>query len=835
MRLQYLSITIILLLFCEEPSLGQDTKSTYLIKIDSLHQLIDSYPEEDEEKVHLLNEYARLCFYNLDFRSGLIATRDARLLSEKLEFNGGKIMYYLSLAVFRGNDNMARYYQKQAEWLSMDPEQHLDEYYQKLNYKDHGSGDWGTLLVEFTEMLQYFEKQDDKEIQANLLDAISLFHFRLGDPEKAVSSQDRALQLYKDLILVYPIFNATSGKVFYLNELGRTSEAEKLETELVEFITLNENENTRGLITFIMGEIYYYTGRHALSIEYLLKGAEIFEQSRDTALLAESYYRISFPYVQLEMYDKVAEIFDRYIEIVKHQNDSVALFDAYNRAVMPNYFIKDYEKARKYMALALRDKQNQVFLLGRKSSLEGQIVKDQQQYTAAIPYFQQALESYQKTSINGLPFMHLYLAECYQQLGDFSKALEHGLLCLQTESETGLSRTKVKLKISLILSEIYDTLGQQQRAYQYLKMHQDIRAENDRLDAKNRLADAEVRAILQKSQKEIEQIEQERILADQENKVQRLWIFSITGALLSAIVLALVLYRNNKNKQKANALLKEQKEEIESTLEKLESTQSQLIQSEKMASLGELTAGIAHEIQNPLNFVNNFAEVSEELVTELKEELDKGDVSQAKIISDDVIETCKKINHHGQRASSIVKGMLEHSRSGNGKKEPTDINALTDEYLRLAYHGLRAKDKSFNADFKTDLDETLPKVKVIPQEIGRVLLNLINNAFYAVDKRAKEGINGYKPELTITTKLSHSDGNKGEEVIEIRVADNGSGVPADIKNKIFQPFFTTKPTGSGTGLGLSLSYDIVKAHGGTLEMDSKEGKGSEFVIHLPNN
>ena len=835
MRLQYFSIGIILLLFSREHSFGQDTLSIYSVQIDSLHLLIDSHPDEDEEKVRLLNEYARLCFYNFDPRTGLIATRDARLLSEKLEFEGGKIMYYLTLSVFRGNDNMTRYYQKQAEWLSMGPEQNLEKYYQELNYRDSEPGDWEALLVELTEMLQYFEKRDDKEIQANLLDAISYFHYAMGNAEKALANQDKAIKLYEELNLVYPIFHATSQKIFFLNVLGRESEAEKLETELVEFISKNENENTSGLITFIMGEIYYYSGRHALAIEYLLRGVEIFEQRRDTALLSESYYRIAFPYIQLEIYDKVAEVYDKYIEIVKHQNDTAALFDAYNRAVMPNYFIKNYEKARKYMALALQDQQNQTYLLARRNSLEGQILKDQKQYSAAIPYFQKALETYPKFNINGVPFMHLYLAECYQQLGDFSKALEHGLLCLQSETETGLTRTKVKLKISLILSETFDTLGQQQKAYEYLKMHQGIRAENDQLDSKNRLADAEIHDILEKSQKEIDQVAQAKILADQENRVQRLWIFSITGALLSAIVLALILYRNNKNKQRANTLLKEQKEEIESTLEQLESTQSQLIQSEKMASLGELTAGIAHEIQNPLNFVNNFSEVGEELVTELKEELEKGDINQAKEISDDVIETAKKILHHGQRASSIVKGMLEHSRSGDRNKEPTDINALADEYLRLAYHGLRAKDKSFNADFRTDFDETLPKVEVIAQEIGRVLLNLINNAFYAVDKKAKEGIDGYKPEVTITTKLSLSGRGKGKEVIEIRVSDNGPGIPIDIKDKIFQPFFTTKPTGSGTGLGLSLSYDIVKAHGGKLKVDSMEGEGSELIIHLPKN
>jgi signal transduction histidine kinase len=274
--------------------------------------------------------------------------------------------------------------------------------------------------------------------------------------------------------------------------------------------------------------------------------------------------------------------------------------------------------------------------------------------------------------------------------------------------------------------------------------------------------------------------------------------------------------------------MEQAKAEVELAMSELKATQSQLIQSEKMASLGELTAGIAHEIQNPLNFVNNFSEVSEELLIELKEELEKGDMAEASLISEDVIQNLQKIHHHGQRASSIVKGMLEHSRTGTRKKELTDINALADEYLRLSYHGLRAKDKSFNAEFIIELDQTLPKIKIIGQDIGRVLLNLINNAFYAVSEKAKKGIEkGYKPKVTVKTK------RKGRQ-IEIRVKDNADGIPPHIINKIFQPFFTTKPTGSGTGLGLSLSYDIVtKGHNGSLEVDTTEGVGSEFIIQLP--
>jgi signal transduction histidine kinase len=273
--------------------------------------------------------------------------------------------------------------------------------------------------------------------------------------------------------------------------------------------------------------------------------------------------------------------------------------------------------------------------------------------------------------------------------------------------------------------------------------------------------------------------------------------------------------------------LKEEKKRAEDALTELQVTQKQLIQTEKMASLGELTAGIAHEIQNPLNFVNNFSEVSNELIDEMKEELAKGNTGDAIAIIQDLKQNLEKINHHGKRADGIVKGMLQHSRASSGQKEFTDINGLCDEYLRLAYHGLRAKDKSFNAKFETHLDRSIEKVKIIPQDIGRVLVNLINNAFYTVNEKKKQAEEGYEP--TVSVSSTKIDGR-----IEIKIKDNGNGIPQNVIDKIFQPFFTTKPTGQGTGLGLSLSYDIVtKSHGGELKVETKEGEGSEFIIQLP--
>src|SRR5688572_1302480 len=322
--------------------------------------------------------------------------------------------------------------------------------------------------------------------------------------------------------------------------------------------------------------------------------------------------------------------------------------------------------------------------------------------------------------------------------------------------------------------------------------------------------------------------EQQRLSEIEDAKAAERVNALITG-LAIILFIAIILYRNSLQRKKANVLLSKQKNALERTLATLKTTQNQLVESEKMASVGGMTAGIGHEIQNPLNFVKNFSEVSTELMDELQQELTKGKVGPANEIADSIEENEEKIIFHGKRADAIVKSMLQHSRTSSGKKELTDINALADEYMRLSYHGLRAKDKSFNAKFETDFDKSVGQVQVIPQEIGRVLLNLINNAFYAVSEKEKQAGENYDPTVTVSTK-------KIGENIEIRVKDNGNGIPHRVLDKIFQPFFTTKPAGQGTGLGLSLSYDIItKAHRGEFTVDTKEGEGTVFIITLPAN
>jgi signal transduction histidine kinase len=423
---------------------------------------------------------------------------------------------------------------------------------------------------------------------------------------------------------------------------------------------------------------------------------------------------------------------------------------------------------------------------------------------------------------------HFGMAKTFQNDGQLDSALfyaKKALIFYQTQKKTvqswGENSDYFIAEISPLIADLYKSNHQLDSAYKYLQLSvilKDSIYNTDKIRQFQTLSFNESyrRQQLEQQSKEAKQ--------DYDNRVRMYGLISIITGIL---VVVFLLYRNNQHKQKAYSLLQQQKKELETTLGDLKNTQKQLVQSEKMASLGELTAGIAHEIQNPLNFVNNFSEINQELLAEINEEIEKGNFDAVKTIIKDVNENEAKINHHGKRADAIVKGMLQHSRSSTGKKEPTNINALADEYLRLAYHGLRAKDKSFNAKMVTDFDTTIGNVNVIPQDTGRVILNLITNAFYAVNEKKMKGIEGYEPTVTVITK---KDGNK----LFISVKDNGSGIPEKVKEKIFQPFFTTKPTGEGTGLGLSMSYDIItKGHGGELLVYSEEGKETEFKIILP--
>ncbi|MDQ6763752.1 MAG: ATP-binding protein [Bacteroidota bacterium] len=454
-----------------------------------------------------------------------------------------------------------------------------------------------------------------------------------------------------------------------------------------------------------------------------------------------------------------------------------------------------------------------IYLLATIQTMQGKYKIALENYRRAIPL---AIQNhvYQDT-------LQIFsgMSTLFKKTSQFDSSIHYAQIV--SRSLNPLLEIKNLLEAVTNLGEDYKLRGNKDSAIKYIELSHTL---EDSIFSKDR--DREVQNITFN-----EQFKQQEIASAQAKYKSKIQLYGLSAGLLVLILIAVILWRSNRHKQKANI-------QIEEAYSELKATQTQLIQSEKMASLGELTAGIAHEIQNPLNFVNNFSEVNKELIDEMQQEMDKGNYIDAKNISNDIKENEQKINHHGKRADAIVKNMLQHSRSSSSQKEPTDINALAEEYLRLSYHGMRAKDKDlptgqagFNATIKTDFDEAVGKINIVPQDIGRVILNLFNNAFYATNEKKKIADENYKPTVSVQTKKINDTPHSYR--VEIRVEDNGYGIPSSIKEKIFQPFFTTKPTGQGTGLGLSLAYDIIKVHGGEIKVETEEGEGTTFIIQLP--
>ncbi len=842
MKIHPFLFSFLLFVFGLFPAIAQESQNGEIIKIDSLKTLLYNYQKDDKHKVMLMNEYAKSCFHHFDFRRGLLLTKEARNLSQKINYPYGEILYYRTMADFC-NGNLSLYYQKLADWYPTDKNQNrsdleppfkIEPWPDNVNYELE--------LDSLKSAQRYFIKTKDKETEAHIHYLMLTALNGLQRFSKSDAVRIQALQLFKELNEPIPVFDLQLQQLESLTKKGDVEEAKKIEVELALTISRTNDVKLTALMTDMMAEFYNANNRYKLAIEYFLRSQEALEELDDKKMLPNIYYTTGAMYEHIEVYSKAFEQYNKILDLNINPTGSqlsqyYSLYAQIAYALIP---LKRYDEATKYLELSLEgitiapERENN--FRARYFDAMGQILLDQGKSIEAIPLFEKSYDFFNRDKNFGTVYVNFNLAKCYRNTGDLKKSIELGLLAYNAADNNNM--LFMKINSSLFLSEVFDQNGQLTQAYKFLKIHQKLKAEAEALDNANNLADIEIQTVLSKSNREIEKLEKERILKIQQSKIQRIWIFSITGALLSALLVAFILFRNNKNKQRANKLLQEQKEEIQTTLEQLEATQSQLIQSEKMASLGELTAGIAHEIQNPLNFVNNFSEVNCELIEELKTEKAKGkserDEELEEEILNDLQQNTEKINHHGKRASGIVQGMLQHSRTSTGQKEPTNINALADEYLRLSYHGLRAKDKLFNADFKTEFDELLPKINIIPQDIGRVLLNLINNAFYAVSSKTSAEDKNYKPVVTVSTKInSHSGGGKGKETVQITISDNGPGIPQNIIDKIFQPFFTTKPTGLGTGLGLSLSYDILKAHGGELKVESEEDKGTEFIVLLP--
>jgi two-component system NtrC family sensor kinase len=593
---------------------------------------------------------------------------------------------------------------------------------------------------------------------------------------------------------------------------------------LKEFEAINDKTGIANILSNL-GAVYFDRGDDAKALDYHLKSLQYAKEIHDTLRIATVLINIGAVYLNKPAtYDKALDYYLQALPLSEHLGDddaigttTVNLGEIYlargDDTTALNYFKRSLK--------AFKNSKNLPYTLNNIAK----VFEKRGDYNTALRYHNQALET--AKNLNGKLDMaqsYLGLAAAYSLKSDIDNAINNYKLAQTIAKNIG---AYIELKSSYTgLSSIYATAGDYANAYTYQRLLTDINDTLYNYETEKKIAMLQFNSEIEKKQAEIDQLTNDSTLKEMDLKKQATVRNYLIAMLLLVMIIGFVLFRNYRIKAKANKLLDHRQKELEQTLNELKAMQTQLIQSEKMASLGELTAGIAHEIQNPLNFVNNFSEVNKELIDEATQEIDKGNTIQVKNILNDIKDNEEKINHHGKRADAIVKGMLQHSRASTGKKEQTDINALVDEYLRLSYYGLRAKDKNFNAELQTEFDESIGKINVVPQDTGRVLLNLYNNAFYAVNEKKKTAGENYKPCVSVQTK-------KLTNKIEIKVADNGNGIPQKVIDKVFQPFFTTKPTGEGTGLGLSLSYDIIKAHGGEIKMQSKEGKGSEFIIEIP--
>ncbi len=668
------------------------------------------------------------------------------------------------------------------------------------------------------ELIELSHSQNIKDIEAykNLAEALHCletkdFKAALGFFATSVGLFDKSKKKVPRLIAAMRYtFNAT----------GEQEERLRFYSEKLQYYLINGPVENVAPCYHGIGGYYLYFADYNKAISYYLKGAAIFKKY-DDLMYRNGISVVAKTYVQWGNYNKALEYFQIVLPLSRKARDYRTLHIIYNSLADINLALNNFAKVVQYSdsTILLQSKYYDETHLTIAYTTKAMALLSMNQLTEGINNLNAAkkitesshLKIYSAAGALELDYGYFKYYSALNKQEEATKYLESAY-----EKSVEVKSTELQLKYLRELSLFYGQQHNSNLSYNYNRKYHDLTEDLDKSLSNLKVAQYESEAKEFEQNANIQTLKQQSIQQAAILQINQTRLWSSLIVLILITVSLFFVYRQFRINKK--------------TLFSLKNTQRQLIMSEKMASLGEITAGIAHEIQNPLNFVNNFSEINGELIGEMKEEIGKGNLNEAIIIANDISANEEKINHHGKRADAIVKGMLLHSRSSNGVKEPTNINVLADEYLRLAYHGLRAKDKSFNATMHTDLDENIGLVNIVPQDIGRVLINLINNAFYAVNARknasASAATGHFEPTVTVATKIL---GNK----FVISVQDNGNGIPEQIRDKIFQPFFTTKPTGEGTGLGLSLSYDIVKAHGGELKVETKEGEGSVFTIEMP--
>ena len=622
------------------------------------------------------------------------------------------------------------------------------------------------LALEYTkQILAIAIQQNDDLAQARCYQGFTYFYDILGEYSKSLEYSTIALEKIKDPLLSY-------------THPAIKSAFDNVPNERIRTILHSEILRTRG-------SLFGSVGNRERQISDYLSALKIVENMRDTLRIWACSSNLAWAYANHNKLDSA----------LLFSNKS---FSLYNKGFKASFANPALEIA--------------VF------TQAGYVAHLQEKYGESQGYYLKGLEKLRsKNHIRYIPFAANVIALNHYHLGNIDSLIFYSRMAVNI-AENFNFRPAALVDGYINVSKGFYELGEPDSAYYYQSLGITLQ---DSLNDVREVALTKFHNAIMDQNLALEKQEADQLAI--RNK-RRIYALGIGIGLL--LLIGILLYRNIIHKNKSNRILADQKNTLENTLEQLKATQAQLVQSEKMASLGELTAGIAHEIQNPLNFVNNFSEVSAELVDEMNEEIEKGDLKEVKAIALDIKQNLDKIVHHGKRADGIVKGMLMHSRSSSGDKVPTDINALVYEYLRLAYHGIRAKDSEFNSEMKTNFESSIGKIDIAPQEIGRVLLNLITNAFHAVQERSLSENGTFRPLVEVSTL-------RNDDSLIIMVKDNGQGISEEIRNKIFQPFFTTKETGKGTGLGLSLSYDIIKTIDGEILVNSQVGEGTEFIVSLP--
>lgn len=660
------------------------------------------------------------------------------------------------------------------------------------------------------------------------------WNLRINDTPRAQQISDSALRKSRTLSYERGKADALRTLGFCSLRMSNHKDAKEMVNRALDLYQRLDDLKGQSTVYEYLGIIHRHFGDLAASLTNIQKALELSRETQFTENEITNLYQLGVTYRSLGLYEKALEALYESLQLSREQDFGVMIGYNLNIIGSIHYESRDFEKALENFREGLSIRLEAGDQFGESGSLDniGCAYLRLGNLEKATHYFHQSFHlsrkiGNKKSQSNAL----IHLAEI-QSENNIQASISLLNEALGIVRETGDVRTEVQ--IHLLIAKISQKDAPRSKLQPILQNLDSTLHLAEKIEASDLIS--ETYHLIYQLNKDLGNIERalsflEKHLESTVNihkqsiqqKIQNLEIaYQAEQARKEAELFKL----KNTELKRLNEKTNQQKKEIEETLTKLRETQAQLVHSEKMASLGELTAGIAHEIQNPLNFVNNFSEVSTEMIDELKEELSHKNLEGVLEIISHLHSNLEKITHHGKRADSIVKGMLDHSRRSTGKKELIEINALCDEYLRLAYHGLRARDKSFTASIETNYDKSITKIRLVPQDMGRVLLNIITNAFHAVHQKGKEIDTEYTPIVRLSTQ-------RDPHYISIYISDNGPGIPQEIKDKIFQPFFTTKDPGQGTGLGLSLAYDIIKAHGGVISVNTKERIGAEFSIKLP--